>query len=140
MALSKILTSVVLLSSALVAQAAAVSQKDFTGIGHIFVLNSSDWSKATPAQKVGCLDDDGRFIDDEYVKECGVFARLDTYPYTLSSKNGNCTFDDEKTVANTDSVYGKSDHAWTCNATYTAVIYDELYTIVRVLNPLQPTI
>jgi hypothetical protein len=129
MSLSNLLTSAVLLSSVIIAAQAGITQKDFTGIGHIFVLKSDDWSKATPQQKVGCLDDDGRFINED-AKGCGVFARLDKYPYTLSSKSGNCTFDDSNTPANTDSHYGKQDHAWTCNATYMAVIYDELYTIV----------
>ena len=122
-------TGVFLLSSSILVQA-GVTQKDFSGVGHIFVLNSSDWKTASPEQKVGCLDNDGRFINEKSLEECGTYYRLNDYPYTLSSKEGNCTFDDENTVANTDSYYGKRDHAWTCNATYTAVIYDELYTIV----------
>lgn len=124
------LTSLLLLSSALIAHA-KVTQQDFTGIGNIFVLNSSDWRTASPDQKVGCLDNNGRFIKDESKSDCGTFTRLDDYPYTLSSTKGNCTFNDENTEKNTDSYYGKRDHAWTCNATYKAVIYDELYTIVR---------
>ncbi|KAF2710775.1 hypothetical protein K504DRAFT_475722 [Pleomassaria siparia CBS 279.74] len=128
MSFSNILTSVLLLSSAIVASA-GVTQKDFTGIGHIHVLKSDDWRKATPAQKVGCLDDQGLFIKDDSPNDCAVFSRLNVFPYTLSSQSGNCTFEDEHTPANTDSAYGKKDHAWTCNATYVANIYDELYTV-----------
>ncbi|KAF2651673.1 hypothetical protein K491DRAFT_770421 [Lophiostoma macrostomum CBS 122681] len=117
-----------LLSSALCARA-AVTQADFTGVGNIFVLNSSDWRTATPDSTVGCLDDNGWFINYEDKKECGTFSRLDNYPYTLSSKSGNCTFTNQHTPANTDSHYGQSDHAWSCTSSYTADVYDELYTI-----------
>lgn len=139
MSLFTFLTAALFLSSAIVAQAgsatpAGVTQKDFTGIGHIFVLKSNDTSNATPQQKVGCLDNNGRLIYEDNVSDCGVFTHLNTYPYTLSSKVGNCTFKDTNTPVNTDSMYGKGDHAWTCNATYTAIIYDELYTIVSLTN------
>ena len=106
-------------------------QKDFTGIGNIFVLNSSDWRTAHPSDKVGCLNGRGFFINPKSEKECGVFSRLATYPYTLSSQDGNCTFSDETRERNTDSWYGKSDTAWSCLKPFEAVIYDELYTIVR---------
>lgn len=125
-----ILAPVVLLSSALLARAGGIAQKDFSGIGNIFVLNSSDWPSATPDQKVGCLDDNGKFINPDDEEDCGVFTRLANYPYTLSTKKGNCTFDDATQEKNTDSWYGKSDNAWNCNGTHKAVIYDELYTIV----------
>jgi hypothetical protein len=128
MSLFKFCATFVFLTSALLAQC-GISQKDFSGVGRILVLNSSDWRYATPNQTVGCLDNNGRFIAPEDDSACGTFARLDDYPYTLSSKEGNCTFNDAKTEKNTDSYYGGNDHAWTCNSTYEAVIYDELYTI-----------
>ncbi|KAF2119148.1 hypothetical protein BDV96DRAFT_610919 [Lophiotrema nucula] len=128
MSLFKFCATFVFLSSALLAQC-GISQKDFSGVGHVLVLNSSDWRYATPNQTVGCLDQNGRFIAPTDDIECGVYTRLDDYPYTLSSTLGNCTFNDAKTVTNKDSYYGGSDHAWTCNATYEAIIYDELYTI-----------
>jgi hypothetical protein len=66
---------------------------------------------------------------------------LNTYPYTLSTKEGNCTFVDQSQEKNTDSHYGANDHAFNCNPTYESVIYDQLYTIVSsvcrgVLNPV----
>ncbi|KAF3034808.1 hypothetical protein E8E12_005525 [Didymella heteroderae] len=109
---------------------ASITQKDFTGIGNIYVLNSSDWRTASPtADRVGCLSENGKFIAANDRAACGTFTRLDTFPYTLSTKKGNCTFNDESQERNTDSMYGKSDHAWNCNATYESNIYDQLYTI-----------
>ncbi|KAF1926764.1 uncharacterized protein M421DRAFT_102184 [Didymella exigua CBS 183.55] len=109
---------------------ASITQKNFTGIGNIFVLNSSDWRTASPtADKVGCLSEDGKFIAANGRAACGIFTRLDAFPYTLSTKKGNCTFNDESQDRNTDSKYGQSDHAWNCNATYASTIYDQLYTI-----------
>jgi hypothetical protein len=110
---------------------ASITQKDFTGIGNIVVLNSSDWRTASPtADKVGCLSEDGKLIPANDRAACGTFTRRDTFPYTLSTEKGNCTFNDESQERNTDSMYGKSDHAWNCNATYESNIYDQLYTIV----------
>jgi hypothetical protein len=114
-----------------ISASASITQKDFTGIGNIFVLNSSDWRTASPtADKVGCLSEDGKFIAANDRAACGTFTRRDTFPYTLSTRKGNCTFNDESQERNTDSMYGKSDHAWNCNATYESNIYDQLYTIV----------
>lgn len=110
---------------------AGITQKDFTGIGNIYVLNSSDWRTASPtADKIGCLSEDGKLIAANNEAACGTFTRLDVFPYTLSTKKGNCTFNDESQERNTDSKYGQSDHAWNCNATYVSNIYDQLYTIV----------
>jgi len=105
--------------------------QDFTGVGNIQVWNSSDWRTANPDKIVGCLDTKGKFLNPLHDTDCGVFTRINDYPYTLSSKDGNCTFNDETQDTNSDSVYGKSDHAWNCYHPYEAVIYDELYTIVR---------
>ncbi|KAF2878470.1 hypothetical protein BDV95DRAFT_479776 [Massariosphaeria phaeospora] len=129
MAVKQAILSLVLFSSALLSQAQEITQQDFSGSGHIHVLNSSDWRTGNPNQKVGCLDNDGRFVADNSTSNCGVFTRLSVYPYSMSTKKGNCTFQDENTVTNTDSYYGKNDHAWTCNSTYVANINDDLYTI-----------
>ena len=113
-----------------------IIQKDFTGVGNIYVLQSEDWRYADPIKdKVGCLDGSGKLIaaNDEAV--CGTFTRRDEFPYTLSTEQGNCTFNDESQERNTDSKYGAGDHAWNCNATYQSVIYDQLYTIVSRSNP-----
>jgi hypothetical protein len=110
----------------------ATTQADFTGTGQILVLNSSDWSIASPAQTVGCLDNTGRI--SVVGSACGTFTRLPVYPYTLSSKSGNCTFNDVNAPKNTDSVYGGNGYAWSCMEGV-ADIYDELYTVVRIRIP-----
>ncbi|KAF2826502.1 hypothetical protein CC86DRAFT_394442 [Ophiobolus disseminans] len=120
-------TSLLFLSFALVVHA-GIQQKDFTGIGHIFVLKSDDWRSATPKSTVGCLNDAGKLVLNKTAAECGVFERLEQYPYTLSSRKGNCTFDDPTQERNTESHYGGSDYAWSCTDHKTD-IYDELYTI-----------
>ena len=110
---------------------AGITQKDFTGIGNIYVLNSSDWPTASPTNdKIGCLSEQGKLISTESREPCGTFTRKDRYPYTLSTRIGNCTFQDQSQERNTDSKYGASDHAWSCNASYESDIYDQLYTIV----------
>lgn len=128
MTLFKLSSSLLLLSCAILAQA-KVTQQDVSGLANIWVLNSSDWRTASPKQKVGCLDNNGRFTNSTD-DDCGVFTKLVDYPYTISSKTGNCTFTDENTERNTDSHYGQNDHAWSCNASYIANVYDGLYTIV----------
>lgn len=122
------------LASALLAHA-GIQQIDFTGVGHIYVLESEDWGSATPKQTVGCLNEDGKFVNDK-TSECGTFARQSEYPYTLSSKQGNCTFQDDSQARNTESKYGGLDYAWNCQQEHKAEIYDQLYTIVS----LQPCI
>ncbi|KAL1602424.1 hypothetical protein SLS60_005840 [Paraconiothyrium brasiliense] len=120
-------TSVLAFATAALAQ--GITQANFTGMGTIDVWNSSDWREATTADKVGCLDTHGKFITPSNDSACAVFTRINTYPYTLSTTSGNCTFSDESQEINSDSIYGKSDHAWNCLKPFTADIYDELYTI-----------
>jgi hypothetical protein len=108
---------------------AAIQQKDFTGLGKILVLQSEDWRTATPKSTIGCLNNHGKLVGANSSSDCGVFSRRDDYPYTLSSKHGNCTFEDATQERNTDSHYGGNDFAWNC-APQKAEIYDELYTIV----------
>jgi hypothetical protein len=131
------LASLFLLTSSLLVHA-VVDQSDFTGTGHIAVLQSEDWRSATPSMKVGCLNDHGRFIGINSTAKCGKFSRLNDYPWTLSSKHGNCTFEDHSQERNTDSHYGGNDYAWNCNKTHESEIYDELYTIVSLHYPLSP--
>lgn len=121
-------TPILLLASALLASA-GVQQKDFSGIGRVFVLQSDDWRTATPKSTVGCLSDHGKFISNNYGR-CGVFSRRSDYPYTLTSRVGNCTFLDKAQEKNTDSHYGSNDHAWSCVRKHEAELNDQLYTIV----------
>lgn len=136
---AKLLAALYLISLALLARA-GIQQKDFTGVGRIYVLQSADWRSATPASKVGCLSNSGKFVKDDSDDDCGVFSRLEDYPYTLSTKSGNCTFDDETQERNTDSHYGQMDYAWNCKKGHKSEIYDELYTIVRSHSPKNSTI
>ncbi|KAJ4348777.1 uncharacterized protein N0V89_010155 [Didymosphaeria variabile] len=122
-------TSILALATTATALAQGITQANFTGTGTIHVWNSSDWRDSTPADKVGCLDASGKFINPLNDSACAVFTRISAYPYTLSAEGGNCTFSDESQEKNTDSIYGKSDHAWNCFKPFTAGIYDELYTI-----------
>jgi hypothetical protein len=124
----RLFSTLLILASALLAHA-GIQQIDFTGVGHIYVLESDDWQSATPKQKVGCLNDHGKFVSGNK-SSCGTFSRLADYPYTLSSKHGNCTFEDESQQRNSDSIYGGMDYAWNCQQKHKAEIYDELYTIV----------
>jgi hypothetical protein len=66
-------------------------------------------------------------------EKCGVFSRLEDYPWTLSSKKGNCTFEDTTQETNKDSKYGGMDYAWSCTE-HKSEIYDELYTIVSIFS------
>lgn len=108
---------------------AAITQEDFTGIGRIHVLNSSDWRTATPDLKVGCLDASGKFVKDVSAESCGVFERSAEYPYPLSTSKGNCSFDDVTQPNNTDSLYGQTDHAYNCGNDYKGQTFDQLYTL-----------
>ncbi|KAF9701736.1 hypothetical protein EKO04_000269 [Ascochyta lentis] len=109
---------------------AGITQKDFSGIGNIYVLQSEDWNSVSPTKdRIGCLDERGKLVAATNKAACGTFTRSAEFPYTLSTKKGNCTFNDESQERNTDSKYGAGDHAWNCNATYSSDIYDELYTI-----------
>ncbi|KAJ4369658.1 hypothetical protein N0V83_005420 [Neocucurbitaria cava] len=106
------LTTLLTLSSLLLSTHAGILQKDFTGTGHIYVLQSSDWPTASPKQKVGCLSDAGRFVKDDSQDACGVFSRLDDFPRRIRIV-----------------IMGKGDNAWSCVQGHQSDIYDELYTI-----------
>jgi hypothetical protein len=110
---------------------AGIKSSDFAGSGNIAVLASEDWRDVSPTKdRVGCLNNHGKLIKNDGEEACGVFTRLNSYPYTLSTTKGNCTFEDQSQEKNTDSIYGQLDHAFNCNATYKSDIYDQLYTIV----------
>lgn len=84
MSLTKILTSALLLSSALLAHTQVIS-----GSARIIVLKSDDWRKVDIVKdKVGCVNNEGRFIDGKNIADCGIFTHLDDYPYTVSFVEG----------------------------------------------------
>jgi hypothetical protein len=123
----RLFSTLLVLASALLVHA-GIDQTDFTGTGHIHVLKSDNWPTATPESKVGCLDDHGKLVSGD--SKCGTFTRLNDYPYTLSTKHGNCTFKDETQERNTDSHYGTNDYAWSCQEDLNTDVYDQLYTVV----------
>ncbi|KAI1394301.1 uncharacterized protein F4822DRAFT_387859 [Hypoxylon trugodes] len=109
---------------AIFAGAVAVAQ-DFSGSGQVFIVNSTELSKASPDQIIGCLDATGAVSESN----CGTFTKLNTYPNTLQSSVGNCTFTDSTQPANTDNAYGAHSYAWHCRPDYVATVSDSLYTI-----------
>ncbi|KAI1658065.1 hypothetical protein F4813DRAFT_53091 [Daldinia decipiens] len=109
---------------ALVATTAALPQ-DISGSGQIYVINSTDFQNASPADSIGCLNAQGGFSESD----CATFTRLDTYPNTLSTSSGNCTFSDSTQPANTDSVYGSRSYSYFCREDYASSVTDSLYTI-----------
>lgn len=130
------LTSILTISLLALTTTAGITQQDFTGVGNIYVLQSDDYRSADPTKdKIGCLNESGKLITAEDNAACGSFTKSAAFPYALSTTKGNCTFNDDSQERNTDSKYGQGDHAWNCNATYQAVIYDQLYTIVSHHHP-----
>ncbi|KAI0885897.1 uncharacterized protein GGS22DRAFT_162244 [Annulohypoxylon maeteangense] len=105
--------------------AITVVAQDFSGSGQIFILNSTSLGGATPADRVGCLDSTGAVTLDN----CATFTKLSSYPLTISSEVGNCTFADSSQPANTDNVYGANSYAWHCLDDYAATTSDQLYTV-----------
>ncbi|KAL7623118.1 hypothetical protein AAE478_006797 [Parahypoxylon ruwenzoriense] len=103
---------------------AAVAQ-DFSGSGQIYLVNGSSFTTATPDLTIGCLDATGAFSEFD----CATFTKLDTYPNTLSSSVGNCSFTDATQPTNADSPYGGRSYAWHCRPDYAASVSDSLYTV-----------
>jgi len=112
------LSSVVLLAGHLSLALAA----GFTGQGYIHVLQGAPES-AVPSDKIGCMSASGALT----LSDCGVFTRVE--PSGISSPLGNCTFQDTTQPLNTDSLYGKGSHAWSC-ATGVDTSIDRFYTFV----------
>lgn len=109
---------------------AGISAIDFQGTARLRVLKSNNWQTASPKQTIGCISDKGTFVANDD-KACGVFTRLNSFPYTISSRLGNCTFEDSTQQRNTDSAFGQSDFAYTCSEGHVADIYDQFFTMVR---------
>ncbi|KAI1763796.1 hypothetical protein GGR53DRAFT_344041 [Hypoxylon sp. FL1150] len=109
---------------------AAVAQ-DFSGSGQIYIINSTDWTTATPDQSIGCLDTGGRFSESS----CATFTKLSVYPNTLSTGAGNCSFTDSTQPANTDNAYGAHSYAWHCRASFAATATDAFYSVTGLSYP-----
>ncbi|KAJ6489920.1 hypothetical protein C8R45DRAFT_826212 [Mycena sanguinolenta] len=100
------------------------AQLNVFGTGYIHVLNSTNWTTATAADSVGCLNAAGRFVLDD----CAVFTHLDVAPYGLSTSAGICTFYDTSMPTNTASPSGAFTYALTCQTPESAQA-TEFYTI-----------
>jgi hypothetical protein len=85
-------------------------RNDFIGRGRIHVLNSTSFTGASLADRIGCLDRHGMLT----LKDCAVFTRLDDYRDTLYTVAGNCSFRNPDMPTNRDSYYGRDTHAWSC--------------------------
>ncbi|KAK0609940.1 hypothetical protein B0T17DRAFT_629472 [Bombardia bombarda] len=106
--------------------------KLFVGQGQIAVLNSTSLAYASPADKIGCLSSLGNFTAS--AAECAVFTRIDAYPHTLLTTAGNCSFRNKNMPVNSDSVYGKNTHSWSCGTDKVETVPDETYYTVRGFN------
>ncbi|KAH9907311.1 hypothetical protein F4778DRAFT_530836 [Xylariomycetidae sp. FL2044] len=102
--------------------ATAAAQIDISGSGHISVLQSDNWTTASPDDSIGCLDATGRLT----ATDCAVFTRSGN---VLSTELGPCTYHDEDEPHNDDSYYGQIDTAYTCGADMAPVTNDLLYTV-----------
>lgn len=93
------------LTAFLWAQASNASAPDeFVGRGQIQVLNSTDVSKGSIADRVGCLNARGELT----LNDCAIFARSETPTHTLFTDSGNCTFQNTNMPLNKDSIYGRT--------------------------------
>ncbi|KAK3391353.1 hypothetical protein B0T20DRAFT_77600 [Sordaria brevicollis] len=101
--------------------------KLFNGLGHIFVLNSTSYASASLADSIGCLSSDG-FVT---ASDCAVFSTVTTYPKTISSKVGGCSFGNQDMPTNDDSRYGGRQHAWSCNEDAKIVPEGERYYTIN---------
>lgn len=107
--------------------------KLFNGLGHIIVLNSTSYSDASlSSDSIGCLSDAGYVVTASSSSDCATFSTsITSYPKTISSKIGGCSFGNQAMPTNEDSRYGARQHAWSCNEDPAMVPEGErYYTIV----------
>ncbi|KAK3312978.1 hypothetical protein B0H66DRAFT_595459 [Apodospora peruviana] len=100
-------------TSAPVTPPAPNNVQQFVGKGKIAAVAGSFFDSddaLIDSQKVGCLNAAGVLTLDD----CAVFSRSDSYPNTLSTSAGDCTFHNTRMPLNTDSFYGQTSHAWYC--------------------------
>ena len=100
-------------------------------LGHIQVLNTTSFATANPADAIGCLDTRGRLVRDD----CAVFSQLANAPHTFSTSAGVCTFRNTSRPANTDSMYGKGNHAWWCGDKLNDPVVESYYPAVSTCPP-----
>lgn len=81
----------------------------FIGQGYIQVLASNNITAAKPSDRIGCMHETGALT----LSDCGVFTKDGN---GLSSRLGNCTFNDDTQPANVDAIYGQRNYAWVCRS------------------------
>ncbi|KAK4210060.1 hypothetical protein QBC37DRAFT_377407 [Rhypophila decipiens] len=90
----------------------------FSGRARILVVNGTDlWDPNPQENTIGCINKVGKVIPVS--SECAVFEKQGPgsgYGKIVSSE-GNCTFGNKLSPANTDSYYGKESYAWFCGLT-----------------------
>ena len=118
--------------------------KLFNGLGHIFVLNATSYSDASISDTIGCLSDTGYVVstfsgfvsesESQSKSNCAVFSTITSYPKTINSRIGGCSFGNRAMPTNEDSRYGARQHAWSCNEDAGMVPEGErYYTIVSLV-------
>ncbi|KAL2170689.1 hypothetical protein VTG60DRAFT_4531 [Thermothelomyces hinnuleus] len=100
---------------------------EFVGRGRIQVLNATDYATASIADRIGCMNADGRMT----LRDCAVFTQLPNTPFSLSTSAGNCTTQNPDMPRNTDSVYGKNSYAWWCGQKGDWEQFDEYYYTIN---------
>ena len=125
--------------------------KLFNGLGNIFVLNSTSYTTASLADTIGCLSDTGYLVSSSSFSpspssstettekgkdnNCAIFSTITSYPKTISSHVGGCSFGNQAMPTNDDSRYGARQHAWNCNEDAGLVPEGErYYTVVRLFS------
>lgn len=83
------------------------ANSSFTGQGYIQVLKGDNITAARTSDRIGCMHETGAFT----LSDCSVFTRVGN---GLSSRLGNCTFNDNTQPANVDAIYGQRNYAWVC--------------------------
>ncbi|KAL2128459.1 hypothetical protein VTI74DRAFT_9172 [Chaetomium olivicolor] len=107
-------------------------ESDFVGRGAIHVLNTTNLTTASPSDRIGCLNAHGMLT----ANDCAVFTRLDDLPHALYSEAGNCSFRNPDMPTNTDSVYGRNTHAWSCGGKREDNVVEYYYTMNGFKYPL----
>ena len=101
-----------------------------SGNGIIYVLHKTEGvSWADPNNKAGCLSKTGKVIKPQNEVDCGVYTIKSN---TLYTSEGRCTWLNAAQPQNTDSIYGRLDHSWSCGTApgNSQDINENFYTLV----------
>lgn len=101
----------------------------FIGQGYIQVLASNNITAAKPSDRIGCMHETGALT----LSDCGVFTKDGN---GLTSRLGNCTFNDDTQPANVDAIYGQRNYAWVCRNGVDNWLYYSFVSVRRCLTAL----